>query len=101
MGDTQRPQQASIGYTVGRKHWNCGYATEAAGALLQVAFTRLRLEKVTSNCDAANRGSWRVMEKLGMRLVRTDLRAKYFKGEWRDWLEYSIERDDWTRTHSF
>ena len=86
---------ASIGYTIGRKYWNQGYATEAATALLKLAFMDLGLRRVTSNCDSANVASWRVMEKAGMQYVYTEVGARYFKGQWRDWLEYAITDDEW------
>jgi len=43
-----------------------GLATEAARAVLEHAFTRLRLPRVLARADVPNRASVRVMERLGM-----------------------------------
>lgn len=60
-------QTADFGYTLNRRHWKNGYATEGARALLNVAFVSLGLHRVWATCDARNRASYRVLEKLGMR----------------------------------
>jgi len=49
--------------------WGKGYGTEVAVAWLDYAFRSLRLEKVIAVCIPQNVGSWRVMEKAGMRYV--------------------------------
>lgn len=49
--------------------WGKGYATEAAVALLDYGFRSIRLEKINAACIPQNVGSWRVMEKAGMRYV--------------------------------
>ena len=86
---------AIIGYTIGRRHWDRGFATEAACALLTFAFGDLALRRVFAYCDKSNTASWRVMEKVGMRRVFTDQNARYFKGQWRDSLEYAITDSEW------
>lgn len=55
-----------IGWRLSSRHWNCGLATEAASAVLQYAFTALRLESLVSFTTVPNRTSRRVMEKIGM-----------------------------------
>src|SRR5919109_152504 len=45
--------------------WGQGFATEAAGAVLQWAFDTLDLNRVQSGADTRNRASERVLEKLG------------------------------------
>jgi len=55
-----------IGWTLRRDCWGQGYATEAARAVLGLAFGRFGLPVVCSQTSDANRGSWRVMERLGM-----------------------------------
>ena len=55
-----------IAWRVGIDHWGCGYATEAARAVLEFAFDRLDLEEVVSFTATTNVPSRRVMERLGM-----------------------------------
>ncbi|MDA0352785.1 MAG: GNAT family N-acetyltransferase [Chloroflexi bacterium] len=59
-------QQAELGYSLAPAHWNRGFTTEAARAVLDYAFFVLALDEVVARADARNIGSWRVMEKLGM-----------------------------------
>jgi RimJ/RimL family protein N-acetyltransferase len=56
-----------IGWVVAADRQGRGYATEAAGALLDYAFGTLRCHRVIATCQPQNPASWRVMEKLGMR----------------------------------
>lgn len=55
-----------IGWRLASKHWNKGYATEAAKAVLHYAFTKLNLDEVVSFTVVNNKASRRVMEKIGL-----------------------------------
>ena len=55
-----------IGWRLTREAWGHGYATEAARAALQVAFTHVGLDEVVSFTAAGNVRSRAVMERLGM-----------------------------------
>lgn len=55
-----------IGWTLRADCWGQGYATEAARGVLAMAFEGFGLPLVCSQTSEANRGSWRVMERLGM-----------------------------------
>lgn len=87
---------AEIGYTFNRSYWNNGFATEAASALLGSAFAVLNVHRVVATCDTRNTGSWRVMEKIGMRREGHFVRDKFQKGEWRDTFFYALLAEDWT-----
>ncbi len=60
-------QRAELGYWIGVPYWNRGYATEAAGAVLEFAFGELGLHRVHASYLTANPASGRVMEKVGMK----------------------------------
>jgi RimJ/RimL family protein N-acetyltransferase len=60
-----------LGYRLYPAFWGRGLATEGAGALIGSAFGRLQLDLVVATTMADNAGSWRVLEKCGMRRVRT------------------------------
>ncbi len=51
-------------------HQGRGLATEAAQALVELCFSALGVRRVVASTFDANRASWRVMEKAGMRLER-------------------------------
>jgi RimJ/RimL family protein N-acetyltransferase len=70
------PGVIRVGYTISPAFQGHGYATEAVGALVDLAFERLGAEVVRAHASAENTPSHRVAEKVGMRLVerfrRTD-----------------------------
>jgi RimJ/RimL family protein N-acetyltransferase len=55
-----------IGWRLARESWGNGYATEAAGAVVDHAFGSLGLDALVSYTTEWNRRSRRVMEKIGM-----------------------------------
>lgn len=58
-------RSASLGYCFNYQAWGHGYATEAAGVLLDWAFDPLDLNHVQAEVDTRNHASARVLEKLG------------------------------------
>ena len=55
-----------IGWRLASAHWNQGYATEGAKAVLAYAFDTLKLNEVVAFTAVNNKASRRVMEKIGM-----------------------------------
>jgi len=62
LEDTGRIQLA---YRLVHDAWGHGYATEAAGAMLNYGFTRLELPEIVAVVWPDNVASVRVLEKLG------------------------------------
>src|SRR5262245_20286421 len=60
-------QQGEIGFVFHPEFQGQGYATEAARAILELAFSEAGLHRVYGRCDARNAASYRLMERLGMR----------------------------------
>ena len=61
----RRPSGAvEMGYWISRPHWGCGFATEACGALVDIA-RALRLSSLEGSHFIDNPASARVLEKLG------------------------------------
>ncbi len=58
---------AIFGYVLRRDAWGCGFATEAGRAVVDWAFDRLGLRRLTAHCDTANGASLHVLGKLGFR----------------------------------
>lgn len=91
------PGEVELGYRLCRSAWGRGYATEGARALIRAAFAEYGVRRVTATTMAVNAASRRVMEKAGLRYVRT------FFEEWPDPIpgsehgevEYALERADW------
>lgn len=84
-----------IGYALGVDYWGKGIMSEAAAAVRDWAFSAFpELTRLQAYCVVDNRGSSRVMEKIGM--TREGLRRKAFplKGQPVDLLEYSVLREE-------
>ena len=56
-----------VGWRLARSAWGHGFATEAAGEALRVAFDEVGLDEVVSFTTVANAPSRAVMERLGMK----------------------------------
>ncbi|MFF1904174.1 GNAT family N-acetyltransferase [Kitasatospora sp. NPDC058218] len=69
--DRQDRGEVELGYRLRRPAWGRGYATEGARALIHRGFTELGVRRVVAYTMAVNGGSRRVMEKAGLRYVRT------------------------------
>jgi RimJ/RimL family protein N-acetyltransferase len=91
VADQARATQADLGWVLHPQHTGHGYATEAVQALLKVAFTDLGLRRVTASCFADNEGSWRLMERLGMRRETYALAESLHRsGRWLDSMVYAL-----------
>jgi RimJ/RimL family protein N-acetyltransferase len=77
-----------IGWSLGRRFWGRGYATEAARAALHYGFTAMDRDHVISIIHPDNRSSIRVAERLGETLEGTT-RIPIVEGEL---LVYGIRR---------
>jgi len=84
--------QGEIGFVVHPDHQGRGYATEAAGALLELAFGTLSLHRVVGRLEARNVASARVLEKLGMRREAHFVENELVKGEWQSEVVYAALR---------
>lgn len=88
---------AELGYRLLPQYWGQGLASEGARALLSHAFDQLNAHRVYAVTMAVNLPSRRVMERIGLKYVRT------FHEEFNDPLpgteegevEYALTRADW------
>jgi len=60
-----------LSYQLLPQFWGAGYATEVSRAVLQYGFKALNLDKIVAETQAANTASRKLLEKLGMTLVKT------------------------------
>jgi RimJ/RimL family protein N-acetyltransferase len=61
------------GYWIGVPYWGRGYATEAARALVDYAFTQLGHERLSCRARVSNPASRRVLEKCGFEWTSVSL----------------------------
>ena len=88
-------RQGELGWIFHPDHQGRGYASEASARLLELAFTEADLHRVYARCDAGNAGSWRLMERLGMRREAHFREHALFKGGWDEEFYYAILRREW------
>ncbi|MDM5227329.1 GNAT family protein [Cytobacillus sp. NJ13] len=81
---------AEIGYVLSKEYWGKGLITEAARAIISFGFDSMNLVRIQARCFLENKGSERVMEKLGMSFEGISRRVMYVKGEHKDLKVYSI-----------
>ncbi len=88
-----------LGWILHRDYWKQGLGTEMGEELLRFAFEELGLRRVLGHCDADNTGSFRLMEKIGMRREGLFIEArpahKQSSRRYSDELSYAILKDDW------
>ncbi|WP_326822746.1 GNAT family N-acetyltransferase [Streptosporangium sp. NBC_01756] len=92
-------RSGEIGYVFHPGHGGQGYATEAAEALLELAFDGLDLHRVTGRLDGRNHASARLLERLGMRREAHLVENEMVKGEWTDEVIYAILQREWRTRH--
>jgi RimJ/RimL family protein N-acetyltransferase len=84
-----------IGWTLHPDFTGQGYMTEAAGALLEIAFATLGLHRVFAQLDPRNDASIALCRRLGMREEAYFVADLWFKGEWGDTGIYAILEREW------
>ena len=82
-----RLEDVVIGYAFLPKFWSKGYAVEAALAVKEYARDVIGLKRLVAITDPENRGSIRVLEKIGLkyekmvRLSEDDIELKLFAAD--------------------
>lgn len=60
---------AELGWIVHKNYWGHGYGFEAAKQIIVFCKKELGIKRLVAHCDSENIGSYRTMEKLGMKRV--------------------------------
>lgn len=94
-GDAEHGYVGEIGWTLAPQAQGKGYATEAANAVLDLAFGQLGFHRVHARLDAVNVGSRKICERIGMQREALLRENWYLKGEWSTEAIYAILRSDW------
>jgi RimJ/RimL family protein N-acetyltransferase len=63
--DTSKGSGLELGYWLGEPFWGQGFATEAAHALVDLAFRNSTIAQITAGCRLTNPASKRVIQKSG------------------------------------
>lgn len=88
-------RQGEIGFIFNPDYQGRGLATEAAGSMLALGFGSMGWHRIIGSCDARNRPSARLMERIGMRKEAHFVHNQIVKGEWTDELIFAILDQEW------
>lgn len=100
LGFSEAENSCSFAYMLAEEFWGKGYGTEALKAVLEFAFTCLKVAVVEADHFAENGASGAVMQKVGMVPCGT-VPEKYEKdGIVHDAVQYRITRERWKNTIS-
>ena len=91
------PGEVELGYRLRKSAWGKGYATEGSRALICKGFTEFSVQRVVAEAMAVNMASRRVMEKAGLKLVRTFYQPWPYpiEGDQFGDVEYALDKTDW------
>jgi RimJ/RimL family protein N-acetyltransferase len=84
-----------IGWTLHPDHTRNGYMTEAASAVLRIAFDEIGLHRVMARLDPRNAASIALCKRLRMREEAYFIEDLSFKGQWGDTGIYAILDREW------
>jgi RimJ/RimL family protein N-acetyltransferase len=93
--DSETDARGELGYAMAADVAGRGYATEAARAMLALAFDDFGLHRVIARLDARNEASARLLRRLGMRQEALFVQDEWFKEEWTDTLVFAMLADEW------
>jgi RimJ/RimL family protein N-acetyltransferase len=90
-------EQVELGYRLRQSAWGKGYATEGSQALVDKGFSELGARRIFATTMTVNVASRRVMEKLGLKYVRTfhESWPETIEGTEEGDVEYALTRSEW------
>ena len=91
------PNEVELGYRLHKAAWGKGYATEGSRALIDKGFGEHGVKRVVAFTMVVNVASRRVMEKAGLRYMRTfhEPWPDSIPGEEEGDVEYALLRSEW------
>ena len=93
--DADDQRQGEIGFAFHPSVKGTGVATEAATAMLRIAFEQFGWHRVVGICDILNLRSSALMERIGMRREAVFRDSEWFKGHWTTLCHYAMLRYEW------
>jgi [ribosomal protein S5]-alanine N-acetyltransferase len=86
---------ADVGVLIGEKDcWGKGYASEAIGLVVRLAFSRLNLHKLTAGFYAANKGSEKAFGNNGFVVEGIRKSHRFCEGSYTDTVILGLTRDE-------
>lgn len=94
----EKAKTAGIDYWIREDEWGSGYITEASKRILEYAFDTLNLNRIESCGAKDNPGTWKVMEKIGLKYEGTRKQAMfYYYGGIQDLILYGLTKEEYLK----
>lgn len=90
-----------IGYVFNPLYYSKGYATEASKRILKYGFEQIGVRRIIAKCNPENSASWKLLDRLSMRLEGHLKKPVYFKKTidgkaiWHDCYQYAMLEEEW------
>ena len=92
----EKAKIAGIDYWIREDEWSKGYVTEASKCVLDFAFQKLGLNRIESCGAKDNPGTWKVMEKIGLKYEGIRKKAFfYYYGGIQDLVLYGLTKEEY------
>lgn len=96
---SEKARTAGIDYWIREDEWGKGYTTEASKKVLEFAFDVLNINRIESCGSKNNTGTWKVMEKIGLKYEGTRKEGIfYYYGGLEDLVMYGITKDEYNES---
>lgn len=86
--------EIEVGYGMIKEFWGKGIGYECASAWLDYGFNEKKIERIVAVASPENTGSWRIMEKCGMRYEKTETHYGM------ECVFYQISKDEFDKLNS-
>ncbi len=93
-------RQGEIGFGVAPRFSKQGFGFEIANAILDTAFGHFKLHRVLAQCSTENKGSLRILQKLGMAREGILRDVHFTRGKWWSTAVYSALEHEYTKIKS-
>lgn len=95
-----RARGLELGYWIGEPYWGRGYATEAAHALVDLAFRASAIDRLHVSCRVINAASRRVIHKCGFQYAGQGMLDSQVAGSVPT-ERYALDRRTWASLRSW
>ncbi len=91
----KQKQKANISYFLGEQYRGNGYMHEACIAIINYAYTKLKLNRIELSCSTKNKASKKVIESLNAKFEGIARQKEFLNNQFHDLRIYSILKKEW------
>jgi len=91
-------RRGEMGIMIGdKKYWGRGYGLNAVSLVLEYAFTRLNLNKITLGVEEGNKPAMKLYQRLGFKIEGLQRKQWFREGRYRDNVLMGLLRSEYKR----